>query len=229
MNINPSNSAPLRRATSFLFIAALLAGCATPPPGGSGRDVAEPLNYEGLETVSARRMDIAQVRPGTDFSLYNAVLMRPPELAYRTPDRSRQEFPLSGEQQAALERLVTDVFESELDTLESRQLAAEPGPNVLELVVRLQDVTATVPPRAAGAAGRTSIALRAVGDVTLVLELSDSQSNEILARAVDRRAVEGIAIVNEGEVVTRWEDVEALCRRWARITRQGLESLLSAR
>jgi len=106
MNINPSNSAPLRRATSFLFIAALLAGCATPPPGGSGRDVAEPLNYEGLETVSARRMDIAQVRPGTDFSLYNAVLMRPPELAYRTPDRSRQEFPLSGEQQAAAERVL---------------------------------------------------------------------------------------------------------------------------
>ena len=179
--------------------------------------------------MRSREVDIVQVRPGTDFSRYRGVLLREPELSYRTPDRSRQQFPLSAEQQDGFRDYVAELFAAELGGMTSPALVDEPGPDVLELVVRLTDITATVPPRSAGPSGRVSIALRAVGDVTLVLEFSDSESGELLARAVDQKAVDGVAIAKEGELVTRWEDVEAICKRWARLTRRGLEATLNAR
>ena len=110
--------------------------------------------------------------------------------------------------------------------MQSPRLVTEPGPDVLELEVRLVDITASVSPRSAASAGRASIALQAVGDVTLVIELRDSQSREILGRVVDTKAVAGVAVASNNELLTRWEDVEAVCRRWARIVRQGLTQLL---
>ena len=222
------SSALRYRAPYLLAFLLLLSACATPPAGDVRAD-AEALNYEGLETVPSRGIDVVQVRPGTDFSLYSAVLLREPELNYRTPDRSQQQFALTAEQKDGFRDYIEELFTAELESMGSPALVTEPGPEVLELVVRLNDITATIPPRAAGPAGRVAIALRAVGDVTLVLEFSDSESGEILARAVDRKAIDGVAIAKGGELVTRWEDVEAISERWARVTREGLKEALSPR
>ena len=73
------------------------------------------------------------------------------------------------------------------------------------------------------------MALRAVGEVTLVIELFDSQSGEILARGVDTKAIEGAAMAQDGGLVSRWEDVDKLSARWASTTRMRLESLISGR
>jgi hypothetical protein len=216
------------RAICLAALALLLSACAT-PPAGNVQAMADALNDEGLETVPSRNIDIVQVRPGADFSTYRGVLLREPELDYRTPDRAQQQFALSQEQKDGFQDYIAEIFASELGQMASPVLVDATGPDVLELQVRLTDITATVPPRSAGPAGRVSIALRAVGDVTLVLEFSDSESGELLARAIDQKAIEGVAIAKEGELVTRWEDVEAIVKRWARLTRQGLEEALSAR
>jgi hypothetical protein len=183
---------------------------------------------DGLEPVSARRFDSVQVRPGTDFSPYDAVMLAEPIVEYSEPDPARQEVPLDQTRKGAFVDYIADLFSSELASMGSPKLVTERGPNVIELAVSLVDITATVPPRSAGPAGRVSIALRAVGDVTLVMDLSDSESGELLARVVDRKAVDGVAIAKQGELVTRWEDVEAITERWARLTRQGLEAALAS-
>lgn len=226
MQITLANVTAWLRATSLLLLAGQLIACATPPATADSRATADSLNFEGLETVKVRRFDVAQVRPGADFSIYTDVLLTEPQLAYRTPDSASQQFPLTPEQKDAFAMLVTEVFTAEIDAMTSPALATKAGPNVLELGVRLVDIAASVPPRSVAAAGRASIALRAVGDVTLVIELRDSQSRELLARVVDTKAVEGVAIASDNELLTRWEDVEAVCRRWARIVRQGLTQLL---
>lgn len=184
------------------------------------------MDYEGLQQVEARRMDAAFVRPGVKFGAYTALLLEEPELAFRTPDRSKQQFPLTEDQKIQFRGLLHEQFLAELDTSKRLRLVNEPGPDVLRLRVRVQDITATVPPRGVGSVGKSSIALDAVGDATLVLELRDSQSEETLARAIDARSLEGIAILQKGAALTSWSDVEKLCKQWASNARKGLDALV---
>ena len=184
------------------------------------------LDYEGLQQVDARRMDAAFLRPGIDFGAYSSLRLEEVELAFRTPDRSKQQFPLTEEQKSKFRELLTQAFRAELEHSTQLSLVEELGPETLSLEVRVQDITATVPPRGGGAVGRASIALDAVGEATLVLELRDSQSEETLVRAIDTRAVEGIAIFQRGVPITSWSDVERLCERWATIARRGLDELV---
>lgn len=75
--------------------------------------------------------------------------------------------------------------------------------------------------------GRAGFALETIGEMTLVLELRDSQSDEVLVRAFDRRAFEGAAMVSGDSVVSTWQGVERIVARWASHTREGLENLLA--
>jgi hypothetical protein len=62
--------------------------------------------------------------------------------------------------------------------------------------------------------------------MTLVMELRDSQSDEVLVRAFDRQAVEGAAMVSGGGVISTWEGVDRVVAGWASRAREGLERLL---
>lgn len=187
------------------------------------------LNYEGLADVNVRSLDRAQVRPDVVFSVYTGVMLDDVEVAFRTPDRSERQFPLDDEQKTNFQECLSQAYLSELVALRNLELVSEPGRDILQLSIRVQDVTATAQPRSVAGAGRAAMALQAVGEATLVIELFDSQSGEILARGVDTKAIEGAAMAQDGGLVSRWEDVDKLCARWASTTRQRLESLIGGR
>ncbi len=209
----------------LLVFAAILAVAGAPTQGRA--DAA--LNYEGLADVKVSTLDHAQVRPDVVFSVYTGVMLDDVELAFRTPDRSQRQFPLDDEQKARFHDMLSQAYLSELAALNNLELVSEPGPDILTLSIRVQDITATAQTTSVANVGRAAMALRAVGEVTLVIELFDSQSGEILARGVDTKAIEGAAMAQDGGLVSRWEDVDKLCARWASTTRQRLESLIGGR
>jgi len=203
----------------LLLLSLAAAGCVAEPPVAIGSSV----NYEGLAEVKRAYFDVAQVRPETVFSGYDGIIVSVPELAFRTPDRSQEQFPLDENQKRRFEAALAEAFSLEFSNLQNLDLKGQPGPSVLELTVRIENITATVP---SGRSTQLGFALTAVGEATLVLELRDSQSQQILARGVDTRAVQGAALGQDGGVVTRWEDVEKLCSRWASMTRSRLDVLV---
>jgi len=222
----PSMRNTKHTVSRYLFVFAAI--CAVSgAPTEVGADGA--LNYEGLADVKVSTLDRAQVRPDVVFSVYTDVMLDDIEVAYRTPDRSERQFPLDDEQKARFHDLLTQTYVSELAALKNLGLVSVPGRDTLLLSIRVQDVTATAQTRSVAEAGRAAMALRAVGEVTLVIELFDSQSGEILARGVDTKAIEGAAMAQDGGLVSRWEDVDKLCARWAATTRMRLESLISGR
>ena len=194
-------------------------GCSSQTPAIIG----SATNYEGLAEVRKPHFDVAQVRPETVFSHYDGVIINAPELAFRTPDRSQKQFPLDEAQKQRFEDLLADAFSQEFSNLKNLTRRSQPGPGILELSVRVENITATVP---TGKSMQLGFALTAVGEATLILELRDSQSEQILARGVDTRAVQGAALGQGGEMVTRWEDVEKLCSRWASMARSRLDVLV---
>jgi len=186
------------------------------------------INHEGLAAFEARNYDAAFIRPGVDFGAYRGLLVSELELAFRTPDRSQREFPLSEEQKRRFRDVLAEAFRAELSGLENLELVSDPAVDVLDLHIRVQDILAVVPGRSMGQMGRAAIALQAAGEATLVIELRDSRSEEILMRVFDQRAVEGAAVLKDGEPITRWDEVGALCREWARTAAAGIDRLVSS-
>jgi len=185
------------------------------------------VNIEGLQAVTARNFEAAFVRPGVDFSNYNKLLVNELELAFRTPDRSQNQFPLGEDQKTRFRAAMAVAFGEELGQLQNLDIVTEPGPDVLDLNVRVQDIAARSSGRRVGAMGRASFALETVGELTLVIELRDAESEEVLIRAFDRRAVEGAAMLSGDSVISTWEGIEQLCQRWASRVREGLDVLVS--
>jgi hypothetical protein len=212
---------PLRETTRLCLLALVLSAvaCSSQPPATIG----SAINYEGLAEVSRPYFDVAQVRPETVFSEYDGVVLNAPELAFRTPDRAQKQFPLDESQKQRFQDVLAAAFSLELSSLQNLELRDQPGPGVLELTIRVENITATVP---SGKGVQFGFALTAVGEATLILELSDSQSEQILARGVETRAVQGAALGQAGGMVTRWEDVEKLCSRWASMARSRLDVLV---
>ena len=86
----------------------------------------------------------------------------------------------------------------------------------------LLDVVSYVPPEPIG---RNEIYLSRVGEATLVLELRDSLSDTILARAIDRRAAENRAMgFTESNRTTNSAEVRTVVRGWARVLRRRLDT-----
>ena len=208
-----------------LLLATLLCACAPQP----SVPVAVPAtDLDGLGKVSSKYFDAAFVRPGVDFNHYQELLVSGSELAFKTPDRAKQQFPLSTEQKDRFRHLLDEQFATELASLDNLRLTNAAGPNVLAVQVRVQDILATVPSQAVGRSGWGALSRRALGEATLVIELSESESGEILARVYDRRAIEGVAIAQDPSApVTRWEDVEAMCKHWATTVRDRLDVLVA--
>ena len=104
------------------------------------------------------------------------------------------------------------------------ELSTEPGPDVLRITASLVDLVVSVPTQRG--AGREDTFTRSYGLVTLILELSDSESGEILVRAGDRRdptrnIADRLARVSPGFVRA---DTEAMFQHWAELLRERLDA-----
>jgi hypothetical protein len=214
---------PLVRHGVLLLAVIAASACAPQPtqPKPAGE-----VNIEGLQRVSARNFEAAFVRPGVRFADYTKLMVDELELAFRTPDREQNQFALGEDQKTRFRAAMATAFGEELGKLQAAEIATAPGPDVLALHVRVQDIVARAPGRRVGGAGRAGFAMETVGEMTLVMELRDSESNEVLVRVFDRRAVEGAAMLSGNGVVSTWEGVERLVRRWASRSREGPERLL---
>lgn len=226
----------LRLSETFATAAAalLLAACA-----GTGAQRQQPtidtgpsaeVTYDGLYRVNRSTLDEAWVKPDFDLRPYSKLMPTNGGIEYREvedPGRtalarsSATEFPISEANRKRLAQTLSDEFREEFETLENYEIVSEPGPDVLILKLTLIDVVSNVPP---DLIGRGSIYLRSVGEATLVLELYDSVSGEILARAVDRRAAES-AYPRESNPVSNWSEVRRLARTWAGILRRRFETV----
>lgn len=227
-------------APRLLVIAAVLAAvafgtssCAPSTPTlqtGPGAEV----TYDGLHRVDNTTMDAAWMKPDLDLSRYTGLMLVGAGMSFTPVDDEGQrwwpdvdvqgEFPISEENRKRLQEEMRKAFEEELSKAERYELVNEPGPGVLLLAGALIDVVSKVPP-VDECVGRCEVYLSEIGEATLVLELRDSVTNEVLVRAVDRRVAESAGWPIEANSVTVWPEVRRLAQSWARLARQRLEEL----
>ncbi len=218
------------RAVAVIVAGGCLAACASGPPEiAQGPDVE--TTFDGLVEVRNSRADQAWARPGIDLSGYSKVMLVNAGIEYRpakatgtaSARRSQTEFPVPEEARQRFRALVDETFAEELARSERFEVVTEPGEDVLLIRGALLDVVSFVPPETVG---RSDVYLDAVGEVTLVLEIRDSLSNAVLARAVDRRSAERVGgNLQKSNRVTNTAEVRRLIRYWARLLRTRLDEV----
>lgn len=200
--------------------------------GGSG---AQPLlatgadaeiSEDGLHRVAHSVMEAAWVKPDLDLAQYTKIYFlgtgvsfrEVRETTYRVGSRSdRTEFPVSAESRHELRALFRDAFRTDLAEVERYEITAVPGRDVLIAQGFLIDVVSHVPP---DSGGDRSTALRSTWEATIVLELRDSMSHEMLARTVERERPQGIIDASD-----LWRETRQLIRRWSRLLCARLEGV----
>ena len=209
-----------------------VAGCvSTPPPTLQTGPEAE-VTVEGLVRVDNPVVAVADPKPDMDLTPNTRFMLDPVEVAYqKDPGNVRrsgmgignQNFALSTSQMENLRGMFQEAVVEALTQDDGYELTTEPGPDVLRITASLIDLVVRVPTEMSG---RQDVYTRSYGLVTLVLELRDSQSGEILVRAADRRdptrnTSASLASVNTALVRS---DTNRLFRHWADLLRERLDA-----
>jgi len=173
-------------------------------------------------TVEARSFTVkkdaqvgsAQIATGADFTRYDSL---PPEDAgIYFPESA----PAPGEDMRRIRQLFRDAF---LSGLSGYSVTDQRGPGTMAVQPTLIDM------RAANAAEviemRSDLRdLARPGALVFLMELQDSQTGDVLARAAD--SAQAPAFATTAGMATDWPSVEQSARRWARLFREFLDNNL---
>ena len=215
----------------FTLVICVIAGCASPQPTIQTGPNAE-TTFDGLVRIDNSRFAGAWIDPDVDLTQYTKIIPGGAEFEFRNVQRTtasqarrsnEREFWISDTSRQRLIDTVSEVFREELERSEHFTVTEEPGPDTLIIVGALHDIVSRVPPEDVG---RSEVWLRSVGEATLIIQLHDSLSNEVIYRAVERRAAEspGGQMVR-ANTATTWTEVRRWARRWAVRLREGLDSV----
>jgi len=210
--------------------AALVVGCAAQPKIQTGPDAE--TTFDGLVRIDNARFAAAWVDPEIDLTQYTKIIPGGSEFQFRNVQKSsnlqarranEREFWISDSNKERLIETVNAVFDEELQNSEHFTFVEEPGADTLIIVGALHDIVSQVPP---DQVGRGDIWLSSLGEATLIIQLADSLSGEVIYRAVDRRAVQPVGgQMVRSNTATNWSEVRRWARRWATRLREGLDSI----
>lgn len=217
----------------FVLLAfGLIWGCAMPEPKLQEGPTAE-TTYDGLVRVDNTVMSKVWVREDINLANYDKILLKGADVHYRDVklpggeryySSNQQFFPMSEKDKDDFEKVVSEGFRKELEKSKYFEIVDEPGPTTLTVVGTLIDVVSRMPPETPG----RDVYLSNYGEATLVIELRDSGSDEILARAADRKAAQPFMNQVESTPATSVSanfEVMRVVSQWGTLLTNGLDYL----
>jgi hypothetical protein len=196
--------------------------------GATKGDLEAAMSHDGLRKINVKGIDLVYARPGATLAGYNKIKLDPVEVAFHKdwdPTASRSRIKVSAEHREAIRsavaKMVNEEFAKELQKNGTYQVVNEAGPDVLRVKANIVNLYVNAPDTGAPGLSRTYTV--SAGEMSLVLELYDSESGEVLARVVDRREARQAATMNYTNSVTNENDFRSIANGWARILRNGFD------
>lgn len=212
-----------------LVLALLAAGAAA----AAGKDELPAVSPEGLVLQKGKVAKVLYVRPGVDFSKYGRFAILECPVAFRKDwqrDQMEQGKRVSDKDmadiQAALSAEFKKIFTDELQNKGGYAVVTEGAPDVLVIRPAIIDLDVAAPDTMSPGRGFTVTA--SAGAMTLYVELYDSVSSQILARAVDREDADNFGSFQVANRVTNMAEADRMLRRWASALRSRLDEVRAA-
>jgi hypothetical protein len=115
---------------------------------------------------------------------------------------------------------VQDTFAEQL-TKGGYIIVTETGPDVLRVRPAIINLYATAPD--VMTPGRSRVYTVSAGEMTLVAELVDSETNQVIARVLDRHQSRDMGTFNMSSSVSNAAEVRRAASAWARILKTSLD------
>jgi hypothetical protein len=184
-----------------------------------------PATWNGLELTQSKALDLLYKKPGVTFSTYRRIMLDPVEVDFRknwTPDPRRVSSSDRERIRKELAEAARAVFKKELEEKGGYTFATESAPDVLRVTAALTDLYIAAPDTMS--AGRSRSYAVSAGEVTLLAELRDSDSGDLLAVAADRGQARGNGYLQWTSGATNAAEARALLTGWAQLLRKGLDA-----
>ena len=218
----------LTRRTLAGIAATLAATTLTPSYALASEDPPKAvIDADGLARVNVSGLDEVYARPKADLSLYNKVMLDPIEVSFRKgwdprPGGVAVNAKEKQEIRDGLARVLRNAFSRELTHSGQYQIVTAPGEGVLRIKAEIRDLYINAPdlPRA----GIVRHYTLSVGEMTLVAELRDAPTGDLIARVFDRKRDPESTWL---ELTTRVDNVAAAQRAaasWAQALRAQLDA-----
>jgi len=192
-----------RTCNSLAVVSLMLVGCTT-------------VETQSFNVVQSDNVESAYIATNADFSKYSQLLAEDmgiffPEDSYTPPEdiqRIRQFF--------------RSAF---INELQGYSIVNTPGPSTMKVQASLIDLRNNVTPGTLSGLSREVREIASNGDLLFLMEMRDSETDAVLARAADSARASMFAT---SEVAgTDWSSVEAAAQHWAALFRNFLDQNLS--
>jgi len=183
----------------------------------------------GLQKVQVPGLDVVYARPGATLAGYTKVMLAPVSVAFHKDwaktvkvGTNRQISPSDQQRiRDKLAKLVQEELVKEL-TAGGYQIVTSPGDDVLGVEAAIVKLYARAPANLSGQSGKDFYAVTA-GEMSLVIQLTDSASGDAIARAFDNfKATE----YTNPERITRVDneaEARSAASQWAKRLRMALD------
>ncbi len=219
--------------TVLVIVTALAAGCTSLPTDQPA------VSYDGLHRVTSANFAEVYVKPGVDFSIYRAYALGNCEVAFRRDwmrDQNRDRVALNDRvTQQDVEHIKQWVAADCRKFFLAELLRAPPyrlvesvnqGEAVLLLQPAVIDLDINAPDISSPGMVRTYTT--SSGEMTLLLELFDATTGEVLGRIVDRKQDMDDLHLEWTTRVSNRADVDSVLKNWAISLRKDLDKVTRA-
>ena len=219
----------------FALIAVLLASTA-PVVSLAAGDEATEASVDGLELVKETRRGELYADPQVDWNTYTKIQLEPATVAFRKNwqrDQNRsQPFKIRTEDmeriKSELSEMFGEVFTEELTTEGGYVMATESADDDLRISPQIVDLDVYAPD-SRSTPGIQHSYTESTGRMTLKLEMYDSVTGDLLARASDRQEAPRRGYMQWTTSVTNRAEAQRMLERWARELREFLDDTRAAK
>jgi hypothetical protein len=190
-----------------------------------------PKNWDGLEYRKVKGIDAVYVRPGVEFKAYRSLVLDPVQVAFdKNWDPNEYKRGAGGRVSADDMQKIRENMASEFRRVFGDELAkagydvvARPLEDTLQVRAGLADVYINAPDTMT--AGRTNTYTMNAGRMTLVMELRDGPTGQLLARVVDRHVGSETGFAQLTTSVSNSAEFRRAVTDWAKRLVKGLNKL----
>jgi hypothetical protein len=221
-------SKPLAILLAAALLSATSALAQTAPT--TARNANAQWSEEGLEPINVRGLDVVFAKPGATLAGYERIELTPISVEFRRNwERQAAGTGTRARVRPADVQRIRDRLSQLVETTVVEELAAGgfemadgPGEDVLTVQMSIVNLNINAPDLPSS--GNVRVYTTSVGEMTLVAELRDSSSGELIMRILDRRVGRDTLQPQFTTRVNNVSEARQAARAWAQALRRGLES-----